>query len=401
MFLYRVANSCMAKRDATASQRAMNILHATDRHNRATAGIANAANEVMAQTLAGDARAAISLVSIGETDLPLPAGVRHFHTDRIFHASGPWRYAPEYQSLCERIVREENIEVVHIHGVWTHATYAAARAAERSGRPSVLTNHGQLTPWALTQPNRLGALRKKFYLALMRLRLFHRIAVFHAITPIDRDAIHGLLPHARIEMIPNSLDLAKLDQTKLMMAPEMGKYILFVGRLHPIKGLDMLVEAFGQADLPRDWRLILAGPSDDDAYTSRLRATIDANPHAKQIELRGPVWDPAEKYALMRAAWAVVVPSFSEVISLVNLEAAACGTPSVTTRATGLFDWEDGGGVLVDPTIGSIAAGLSAVGRWSDQERQQRGRASRKLVEARYSTSTTAPRWTELYRSLS
>ncbi|MEY2396291.1 MAG: hypothetical protein QOF94_2636 [Acidobacteriaceae bacterium] len=378
----------------------MKILHATDRHTRAMSGIAFAVNEIIAQT-STQMDCDISLISAGNTDIALPPGTRHFHSKPGLRVSGPWRYAPGYARLCDRIVDEQEIDTLHIHGVWPHAVSAAHRVASRRGIPTVLTNHGQLTPWALGQPNRLGAIRKRFYLALMTDRLFQRVSVLHAITALDRESLHRLFSRNRIEVIPNSIDLAKLDGhavkiSKVSPAP----YVLFVGRLHPVKGIDLLIEAFGRAVLSRDYRLIIAGPEEVRDYAVYLRKKIAASPRADQIELREPIWDPAEKYALMRSAWVTVVPSHSEVISLVNLESSACRTPTITTRATGLFDWEEGGGMLVEPTISAIERALSVSCNWPDEERSQRGQASRQLVERRYSTAATAPRWLELYNSL-
>ena len=378
----------------------INILHATDRHTRANTGIAFAVNEIIAQTSTKQAECAISLLSVGDTDIGLPSGARHFCSKPSLRASGPWRYAPGYARLCKQIVDEQKIDVVHIHGVWPHAVFAAQRAASRMGIPTVLTNHGQFTPWALRQPNMLGALRKRLYLALMTDRLFQRVSVLHAITRLDREALHGLFSRSRIEVIPNSIDLAKLDGSAIGTSPNSAPYALFVGRLHPVKGLDLLIEAFGRAALPPDYRLIIVGPEEVPDYAIFLRKLIAASSRANRIELRGSIWDAADKYALMRNAWVTVVPSHTEVMSLVNLESSGCRTPTITTRATGLFDWEDGGGVLVEPTVSSIEKALSASACWSDAERYQRGQASRQLVEQRYSTTATAPRWMELYRSL-
>ena len=376
----------------------MNILHATERHTRVTAGIAFAVNGIISQT----SDAAQNLLTVGDTDIVLPPTTNHYFSNKSTKSSGPWRYAPGYGQLCERIILDQKIEAVHIHGAWTHPIFAAHRAAFRLGIPTILTNHGQFTAWALRQPNMIGAVKKRFYLALMTDRLFHRVSLLHAITPLDRESLHRLFPRSRIEVIPNSIDLARLDegQTPEMVRPANDPYALFVGRLHPVKGLILLIEAFGRAKLPANYRLIIVGPEEDPTYATLVRKAIVESPRASRIELRGPVWDSAEKYALMRGAWVTVIPSHTEVISLVNLEASACLTPTITTPATGLFDWEEGGGMLVQPTISSITEALSISACWSDKERHQRGQASRKLVERRYSTDATGPLWMELYRSL-
>jgi glycosyltransferase involved in cell wall biosynthesis len=381
----------------------MNILHATDQHTHAKQGVAFAVNEIMAQTASAlSLRGRISLISAGHADLAVPEGTLHYHTQRSAPWSGRWRYTPDYEHLCRRIIREHAVNVVHMHGVWTHPTYAANRAALRCGVPTVLTNHGQLMPWALQQPGALGALKKKAYLGAMNNRLYRSISVLHAITALERDALADLFPRRRIEVIPNSVDLAKIDLVAGRVVPTIGdaRYILFVGRLHPQKGVELLIEAFARAQLPRDWRLIIVGPPEDPSYATRVQNAASSSGRAASVEWRGPIWDAAEKYALMRGAWAMVVPSRIEVVGMVNLEAAVCNTPTITTFATGLSDWEEGGGLLVETSADSLTAALTACGRWSDLERTERGLASRKLVEQRYSTAATTPRWVELYGSL-
>jgi glycosyltransferase involved in cell wall biosynthesis len=381
----------------------MNILHATDQHIHAKQGVAFAVNEIMAQTASAlSSRGRVALVGAGPADLGVPEGTLHYQTQQSASWSGRWRYTPDYQPLCERIIREHGIDVVHMHGVWTHPTFAANRAALRCGVPTVLTSHAQLMPWALRQPSALGALKKQAYLRVMNGPLYRSISLLHAITVLERDVLHDLFPRRPVEVIPNSLDLAKIDLAADRAAPATDdtRYLLFVGRLHPQKGVELLVEAFARADLPRDWRLIIVGPPEDQAYADRVQRAASSSGRGGLIEWRGPIWDPAEKYALMRGAWAIVVPSHIEVVGMVNLEASACNTPSITTFATGLSDWAEGGGLLIETNADALTAALTACSRWSEHERTERGQASRKLVEQRYSTEATTPRWVELYRSL-
>jgi glycosyltransferase involved in cell wall biosynthesis len=387
--------------DDWPSSFSMNILYATDFHNRANTGIAFVVNELAEQTLAGlSPNGSVNLLSIGETDIAVQQGVRH---QRIEPSTGPeriWRFASSYGPTCEETIKRENVSVVHIHGIWMYPQFAAARAAQRLAVPTVLTNHGHVE-WALRQPGVLGAAKKRLYLTLMKDRLFQRITVQHAITGLDRDALFSFFPHHRIEIIPNFVDVQKLDR-ELRSADGQGgePYVLYIGRVHHIKGVDLLIEAFSRAAIPRDWRLIVVGPTVDPRYAGRLRRLIEASPRPDRIEMRGPVWEPSEKYRLMRDAWVTVVPSHTEAISLVNLESSACFTPTITTTATGLTDWTEGGGLLIEPALSPLTQALSEAARWSDQERKQRGLASRRLIEQRYSAKAVMPRWLELYQSL-
>jgi glycosyltransferase involved in cell wall biosynthesis len=379
----------------------MNILYATDFHNRANSGITFAVNELAGQASTElSPEGSVTLLSVGETDVSIQQGVRHLSVEPSTGLARIWRFAPSYAPLCEATIRQENVSVVHIHGMWMYPQFAAARVAQRLAIPTVLTNHGAIQ-WALRQPGVTGSVKKRAYMTLMKDRLFRNITVQHAITPRDRDALYSFFPHKRIEIIPNFVDLERVDR-ELASTDAQGSepYILYLGRLHPTKGIDLLIEAFGRASLSRDWRLVIVGPRVDEAYADRLRHLIALSPKTDRIEMREPVWEPAAKYRLMHDAWVTVAASHTDVISLVNLESSACFTPTITTKATGLTDWTDGGGFLIDSAVGPLSAALSEVAQWSDLERKQRGVGSRRLIEQRYSATAVTPRWVELYHSL-
>ena len=108
------------------------------------------------------------------------------------------------------------------------------------------------------------------------------------------------------------------------------------------------------------------------------------------------------KWQLYRDAWAFCLPSFTEVIGLVSLEAAAAATPVITTYETGVVeDWDRCGGVRVHPEEESIRAGLNQALEWSPAERQARGRAMRELVENQYSWERVGQAWVSVYQDLS
>jgi len=381
----------------------MNILYATDFHSRANTGITFVVNELASQIMAElSPHGTTHLLSVGASDVPVPPGVRH---QSVPLSGGParlWRFAPSYGPACEQTIKRQNVSIVHIHGIWMYPQFAAAGAAQRAAIPTVLTHHGNVQ-WALRQPDLLGAAKKRLYMRLNKDRLFRRITVQHAITHDERDALYGFFRYHRIEVIPNFIDLQSVDEhLRAVGRHENEPYILYLGRLHPTKGIDVLIEAFGRAHLPRDWRLVVIGPAVNRIYAEQLHRLVAANPRRDRIEIRGPEWDPSEKYRLMRDAWVTVVPTprQSDVITLVNLEASACGTPTITTRATGLIDWSDGGGLLTEPALTPLTQALSDAAQWSDDERKQRGLASRRLIERRYSAQTVMPRWLELYQSL-
>ena len=200
-------------------------------------------------------------------------------------------------------------------------------------------------------------------------------------------------------VIPNAIDLDSHEQhVSAEILPT--RSFVFLGRLHPVKGVDILIEAFASADLgPEDWRLILAGPEAVPEYVAHLRELVTHSTRGSRIEFVGPVFKQ-DKQFLLRQAWVLVAPSHTEVIGMVNLEAAAQCTPSLTTRQTGLTDWQEGGGILVTPEVGELRTALENASRWSMAERLERGRASLDLVQSRYSQEAVGPRWIHLYKKL-
>ena len=86
--------------------------------------------------------------------------------------------------------------------------------------------------------------------------------------------------------------------------------------------------------------------------------------------------------------------------SNLNLEAALCGTPSVTTPNSGLSEWYRNGGLLCEPTSGGVAAALTEAACWSEDERAHRGSSLRKYVTAEFTSDSVRSKWTETYLRL-
>lgn len=373
----------------------MRVLHINEQHDLEKSGVSTAANSVMRQIIEGGGAA--YLLAVGPIELTVP-GIPHESIPVAASAAGPrWRWGENMPARMRTSIAAFDPSVVHLHGIWMAPQVVGARAAAAAGRPTVLTNHGMLEPWALAQPGRLGALKKRAYLSTVARWGLRDLSVLHAITPLERDQLASLFPRHRIEVIPNSVDLDALRAgPRPTDLPD--DYILFVGRLHPKKGVDLLIDAFLAARLPSRVELLIAGPPDDAGYAAAMRQKADRS--GRRVTFLGPVWDDAVKLAMMQHARLVAVPSHSEVVALVNLEAAAVSTPTLTTRETGLLDWEEGGGLLVERDAGAIAAMLEQACGWSDAERADRGAASHRHVTARYSTAATRPMWINLYRDL-
>ena len=286
--------------------------------------------------------------------------------------------------------------VFHVHGAWSAPQYFAARAAHQAGMPFVFTAHGMLEPWLWNQQGWKIRIKKRVYWSVLAYPALNKASVIHAITPLERKHLERLFPNNRIEVIPNAIDVSDTEECS---QNERDKTILFLGRIEPKKGVDILLHAFARAKISKEWSVDVVGPAWSDTFLSGLKAIVDECGLGERVRFHGPLYGE-EKRKLIDSAWVLAVPSHSEVVGLVNLEAAARCLPTITTHQTGLYDWELGGGLLVEPRIDTLALAMVAACSWSAQEQRDRGLASRRLVLQRYSWQAVMPMWNQLYSSL-
>jgi len=253
-----------------------------------------------------------------------------------------------------------------------------------------------LEPWLWDQQGWKIRAKKRLYWSALAYPALSKASVIHAITPLEQNNLARLFPGNRIEVIPNAIDVSGEDYCPQV---ERGKTILFLGRIEPKKGVDLLLRAFARAKISQDWSVDVVGPVWAQAYLSGLKAIVTECRLEQRVRFRGPLFGE-QKRKLIDTAWVLAAPSHSEVVGLVNLEAAARCLPTITTHQTGLHDWEQGGGLLIEPNEEALVLALEAACSWSVQEQHERGLASRRLILQRYSWQAVMPMWMRLYSSL-
>ena len=331
-------------------------------------------------------------------ELPLEVGLTFLPTENFGRV---WKWTRNMKSSIETVIELDKPSVIHIHNVWNASTWYGARLAKKHGSPSIHTFHGILEPWRWGYRGPLGKLKKQIYWRTMAFPAFKHVSAIQAITPLERDNLSLLFPGQRIELIPNAIDLPLVDsQAEQFGIKDIDPFILFLGRIHPMKGVDLLIRAFAEARLPEKWRLVIAGPAEVPEYLEELKTSVRQSCLEDRVDFIGSVYE-AERWKWYKRAWVVAMPSHSEVVGMVNIEAAACNTPTITTFETGLWDWEEGGGFLIHPDTTELMHSLRVACSWSESERIDRGRASRQLVEKQYALDVIGQRWLDLYKELS
>lgn len=309
-------------------------------------------------------------------------------------------YAPALSGALRQAVAEHDL--VHIHELWHYPHYAAYRAARATGRPYVVTVHGALNEWALGRKS----VRKGLYMRVVQRRILQRASAVQVFTEAEAQRAHALGLTVPIMVIPNGVDVESyesLPPTRSLVErfPELrGKrVVLFLGRVHPGKGLDLLVRAFG--DLARshpDARLVVAG-QDEGGYQRQVEGmlrevgTLDTTVFAGLLT-------GADKLEAMALADVFALPSYSEGFSMAILEAMAASLPVVISDQCAFPEVADAGAGLVVTTEAEQVREALARLLDSPKTRREMGQRGRRLVLERYTWERVAERVRQLYHDV-
>jgi glycosyltransferase involved in cell wall biosynthesis len=289
--------------------------------------------------------------------------------------------------------------VVHMHGLWQGHTRRGARAARKAGVPYLIATHGMAEPWAL----RHKAWKKAIYTTLIEGKNLRRAACLHALSRPEIGHLRALAPGAPVAFVPNGVDLDPFDSLPGRGAleaefPELaGKFVLlFFGRVHVKKGLDLLADALAAvAGRAPELHLLIAGK--DDGALGRFLDRCKARGVASRVTCIGHVSGERAR-RVWAAADAFTLPSYSEGFSMAILEALACRLPVVTTTACHFPELDAaGGGIVVEPTAEGVTSGLRRLIECSSSERAALGMNGRALVERHYTWEQQARRLASVY----
>ena len=292
------------------------------------------------------------------------------------------------------------MDVIHGHGVWMFPNLYARQTAVRSGIPLVISPRGMLEQWSL------GRSRAKKFLVwhAFENENLRAATMFHATSAAELESLRRLRLRQPVAVIPNGVELPDLAATPPRALPE-GKFpalagkrwLLFLSRLHPKKGVGELLQAWAQL-APRfpDWHLILAGP-DRENFGDALKRQAGAAGIAAQVTFTGMLAG-ADKCALLGNADLFVLPTHSENFGIVIAESLAHGVPVVTTQAAPWAELETARCGWWIPDNGSaLIESLRSAMRSSAAERSQMGARGRQLVETRYSWPSAGRQFAAAY----
>ena len=292
-------------------------------------------------------------------------------------------------------------DIIHSHGLWAPANAIVAGAARKANIPHVIAPRGSFEPGALDKSAWKKAIFKRLYVN----HALCDAACFHALTEREAWCIRQFGLTNPIAILPNAVTVSQPPDDRDVAAGRdwtawFGgkKLIVFLGRMHPIKGLDVLIEAWRRiAGEFTDWHLVLAGP-DEDGYLAAIESQVETADLADRVSFPGGLYGP-DKDSLLTAADLFVLPSRSEGMSVALLEAMAAGLPVVITKSCNFHAAEDlGAGFVVGGDVESLAAGLAKMLKTPDDRRSEMAARGASLVRGNYCWDSVAREMLEVYK---
>ena len=302
-------------------------------------------------------------------------------------------------------------DIVHFHGTWSPALARHWWHWHKMGVPCMLTVHGMLEPWALAHKR----LKKQVAWSVYQKRILNRCQLLHATSEREASNLRALGLRPPIALIPWGIEMPTFERTGDTKQGDVGtapratisnplspishpRTALFVGRLYPVKGLPLLIEAWDRLR-PPGWRVQLVGP-DEAGHRAELESQISRAGLSDVFEFTGALEGRALQQAYASADL-LVMPSHTENFGMAVAEGMSHGLPVITTHGA---PWklleEERCGWWVPISVDGIAAALADATHRSPAELAAMGARGRQVVAERFAWDGIARQFIDCYQWL-
>lgn len=294
-------------------------------------------------------------------------------------------YAPDLARALARF----DPDVVHLHGLWMYPARAVWEWHRRTGKPYVYSTHGMMSPVALT----FSAWKKRIACHLFQDAALARAAILHATNETEAEEFRHFGLRNRIAVVPLGIHVNPVP----IVPMEPFRRVLSLGRIHPKKGLDRLIEAWARIEehFP-GWALDLVGP-DEGGHMAELQKLTDRL-SVQRVTFRSPLYG-VERDICMAAAELFVLPTRGENFALTVPESLMMETPVIATHGApwrGLV--REGCGWWIGHGVEPLVTALEEAMRLTDVQRRTLGKRGRAWMLREYAWASVTDKMLEVYQ---
>lgn len=312
-----------------------------------------------------------------------------FHAYHIPHfpLNGQFAFSPE---LFRNLKREcKDAQIIQTNSLWQFPNIIPEYVRRSSDAKFVILPRGTLSPYALS----LSSFKKKLTMALGQRTALKKADMFIATCQKEYEDIRNFGLKQPVAVIPNGLDLPQdVDVEKT-------KTVIFLGRIHKVKGIDILIDAWRGIERSgkfNDWNLVIAGPTSSE-YAQEM---ISRAAGLKRVTFAGEVKGEAKNRMLAQSA-IYVLPTHTENFGISVGEALACATPVITTTGapwSGLVD--NNCGEWIELSVENLKQAMECMMSRPMDELARMGRNGRQWMQRDFSWDEIAQKTLQSYRWL-
>jgi glycosyltransferase involved in cell wall biosynthesis len=292
-----------------------------------------------------------------------------------------------------------NYEIVHLSKNWSLLTHMASVAAASKKIPFVFSSMGFVGIYNRSQ------MLKRIYRKFVTTPMIKKASACIGVTREETtDLIHAGASPEKVHLIPNGIipeDFLHQDNDHFRRQHKLDdrKIILFIGRMDPIKGVHLIIDAFERNRTKlKNWLLLLVGTKT--AYRKEMEKKVEKLGLQNSILFLDPLFGK-QKSAAYHAAEFVVIPSIKDAMTIIAPEAACCAKPVLITKTSDFGELAlCGGAIEVEPSIDDLSYGLSFL--TSDNcDRVDMGRKGYDYVIKKFIWEKVAMKYWELFQTVS
>ncbi|WP_204343862.1 glycosyltransferase [Psychroserpens algicola] len=300
-----------------------------------------------------------------------------------------------YSKALKLWLEEHNdYDLYHTNALWQYPAHAAAVFAQKHNKPYIISPHGMLYPEGLNTSKWF----KKVALLLFQKKDLKKATAFHATSHREMKYLRAFGLQQPIAVIPNAIDVNTIQTASTHKKSDPIK-IGFLGRLAPIKNLEVLFEAWHASEaLTRQAELVIIGDGEEH-YMEHLR-TVITKKNIENITFTGFLSGEAQEKVMQQLSY-LILPSKSENFGMVVPEALARQIPVIASKGT---PWEElkthSCGWWIDNDLETLSTTINEALRLDETQRLEMGKNGRALVEEKYSVDAVSAMMYEFYQWL-
>ena len=302
----------------------------------------------------------------------------------------------------------KDYDIVHIHEHRQTLAIIASYFARKNNIPYIVQAHGSVLPFFQKEG------LKNLFDKVFGFKILHNASCVFALTEVEKEQYLKMgVDEDKIEIVPLGINLEEYEnlpaygkfRSKFNIG-ENDKLILFVGRIHEIKGLDLLLDAFNDLIVQSNEKnslenidcssikLAIVGP--DDGYLVKLEEKVKEYSLEENVIITGPLYKEEKQEALVDCDL-FVIPSKYESFTTSGLEAMACSKPLVLTKNNHIHDWVDGNvGIACEDNKDSLREAIEKV-LFDEELSQIFAENGNKLIKEKYNWDIINDQILEIY----